>query len=80
VYGTTTQIRYYTPEDAAISIKIMDLAGSKIAELSASSRGGIDGEVAWDVTKVQSGVYLARIEAKGASRSEVATIKIAVVK
>jgi hypothetical protein len=80
VYGATTQIRYYTPEDAAISIKILDLAGTKIAELSAASRGGMDGEVAWDVSKIQSGVYLARIEAKGSSRSEVATIKIAVVK
>jgi hypothetical protein len=80
VYGATTQIRYYTPEDAAISIKILDLAGSKIAELSATSRGGLDGDVSWDVSKVQSGVYLARIEAKGASRTEVATIKIAVVK
>ncbi len=80
VYGATTQIRYYTPEDAVISVKILDLAGTKIAELSAISRGGLDGEVAWDVSKVQSGVYLARIEAKGASRSEVAVIKIAVVK
>lgn len=80
VYGSTTQIRYYTPEDATITIRILDLAGTKIAELSANSRGGLDGEVSWDVSNVQSGVYLARIEAKGASRSEVATIKIAVVK
>lgn len=80
VYGSTTQIRYYTPEDATISIKILDLAGTKITELNTTSRGGLDGEITWDVSKVQSGVYLARIEAKGASRSEVATIKIAVVK
>ncbi len=80
VYGSTTQIRYYTPEDASISIKIFDLAGMKIAELNALSKGGLDGEVPWDVTKVQSGVYLARIEATGSSKSEVAIIKIAIVK
>ncbi len=80
VYSTSTQIRYYTSEDAIISIKILDLAGSKIAELNATSRAGLDGEVAWDVSNIQSGVYLARIEAKGASKSEVVTIKIAVVK
>lgn len=79
-YGSTTQIRYYTPEDATISIKIFDLAGVKIAELNAQSRGGLDGEVPWDVSKVQSGVYLARVEATGSSRSEVAVIKIAIVK
>ena len=80
VYGSTTQIRYYTPQDAAIRIKIFDLAGMKIAELQAHSLGGVDGEVTWDVSRVQSGVYLARIEASSASRSQVAIIKIAVVK
>jgi hypothetical protein len=80
VYGATTQIRYYTPEDAEISIKIMDLAGTKIAELSATSRGGLDGEIAWDVSNIQSGVYLARVEAKSASRSDAVIIKIAVIK
>lgn len=80
VYGSTTQIRYYTPEDAAISIMILDLAGAKIADLAATSRGGLDGETVWDVTNIQSGVYLARVEAKSATRSEVVIIKIAVVK
>jgi len=80
VYGPTTQIRYYTPEDAAIRIKIFDLTGAKIAELEARSVGGVDGEVTWDVSNVQSGVYLARIEASGTNRSRVAIIKIAVVK
>jgi hypothetical protein len=80
VYGSTTRIRYYTPDDAAIRIKIFDLSGVKVAELQAHSVGGVDGEVMWDVSNVQSGVYLARIEASGASRSQVAIIKIAVVK
>ncbi|HTY35726.1 MAG TPA: FG-GAP-like repeat-containing protein, partial [Bacteroidota bacterium] len=80
VYGSTTRIRYFTSEDAAISIKILDLAGVKIAELQSTSRGGMDGEIPWDVSKIQSGVYFARVEAKGASHSDVAVIKIAVVK
>jgi hypothetical protein len=80
VYGTTTQIRYYTPEDASISIKILDLAGLVVAEFQVRSKGGLDGEVPWDVSRIQSGVYLARVEATGSSRSEVAIIKIAIVK
>jgi len=80
VYGSTTQIRYYTSEDAAITVKVFDLVGDAVAELKSHSTGGFDGEIAWDVSNIQSGVYLARVEAASANRTEVATIKIAVVK
>jgi hypothetical protein len=80
VYGSFTNIRFYTTEDASINVKVFDLAGEQVAELRGQSRGGIDGEVVWDVSGVHSGVYLARIEAMGAVRSEAAIIKIAVVK
>lgn len=80
VYGPTTNIRYYTSENAAITVMIFDLAGVKIAELKAQARGGLDGELSWDVSNIQSGVYLARVEAAGSSRTEVAFFKIAVVK
>lgn len=80
VYGSTTQIRYFSAQDASISIKIYDLAGNKITELSGNAIGGLDGEVTWDVTNIQSGVYLARVEASGPSVSQYRIIKIAVVK
>ena len=80
VRGSSTQIRFYTPEDASISIKIFDLVGMKIAELHGQSKAGLDGEVTWDVSGIQSGVYLARLEATGGSGSHVAIIKIAIVK
>ncbi|MBI3004089.1 MAG: VCBS repeat-containing protein [Ignavibacteriales bacterium] len=80
VYGTVTQIRYYTGEDAEISVKIFDLAGAKVAELKGKSFAGTDSELSWDVSNIQSGVYLARVEAIGASANDVAVIKIAVVK
>jgi hypothetical protein len=80
VYGSTTQIRYYTPEDADITVKIFDLTGAALTELRSRSVGGLDGEITWDVIDIQSGVYLARVEAVSGSRSEVAIIKIAIVK
>ena len=80
VYGSTTQIRYYTSEDAAITVKVFDLVGNSITELKSRSTGGFDGEITWDVSNIQSGVYLARVEAVSGNRTEVATIKIAVVK
>jgi hypothetical protein len=80
VYGTTTNIRYYVSEDADVIIRIFDYAGLKIAELSGHAVGGVDNEMSWDVSGIQSGVYLAQIEVRSGSRKESAVIKIAVVK
>ncbi|MDP4175356.1 MAG: T9SS type A sorting domain-containing protein [Bacteroidota bacterium] len=81
VYGTETNIRYYVSEDSKINIKIFDLAGGFVAELNSDARGGSDNETVWNVSNIQSGVYLARIEASGVSgKKESSIIKIAVVR
>jgi hypothetical protein len=80
VYGRSTQIRYYTSEDANVTVTILDLSGVKITELKGKGTAGMDSEISWDVSNIQSGVYLARVEVRGTSKSEVAIIKIAVVK
>lgn len=79
VYEGKTKIRYYVGSNAAVSIKIFDLAGEKVDEISTQGIGGIDNEVEWNVSNIQSGVYIARIEATGNDASGVAFIKIAVV-
>lgn len=81
VYGKSTNIRYFVNENASIKIRIFDLAGDFVAELSDNAIGGIDNETIWDVSSIQSGVYLASVEATGASgRTETNIIKIAIVK
>ncbi len=81
VYGGTTNIRYYVSEDSKINIKIFDLAGDYVAELNDNAQGGLDNETIWNVDNIQSGVYLARIEATSTSgKSEQTVIKIAVIK
>jgi hypothetical protein len=80
VYGRSTQIRYYTSEEANITVTILDLSGVKITELKGRGAAGMDSEISWDVSNIQSGVYLARIEAHGVTQNEVTIIKIAVVK
>jgi M6 family metalloprotease-like protein len=81
VYDSETNIRYYVSEDSKINIKIFDLAGDFVAEMNDDAQGGMDNETVWNVSDIQSGVYLARIEATSASnRSEFAIVKIAVVK
>ncbi len=81
VYGSETRIRYYVSEDSQIDIKIFDLAGDYVAHLTDFARGGLDNETVWNVSKIQSGVYLARIQATGSDgKTESNIIKIAVVK
>lgn len=81
VFEGETYIRYFVSEDSDINIKIFDLAGDFVAELNDYASGGFDNETVWNVADIQSGVYIARIEAKGSSgRAENTSIKIAVIK
>ncbi len=75
-----TFIRYYLGDRADVSVKIFDLAGDLIDEFPGPGEPFKDNEVRWDLTNVQSGVYLARIEANNGIKKEVRIIKIAVVK
>lgn len=80
VYGGTTNIRYYLNGAASsVQIKIMDLAGELVTTLNGPAHVGFDNETSWDVTNVQSGIYIAVIQPSGYC-NETATIKIAVVK
>ncbi len=81
VYGNKTFIHYYVSQDSKINIKIFDIAGDFVAELNDAAQGGLEKETAWDVSNIQSGVYLARVEAQGNNgKTETNIIKIAVVK
>ena len=80
VYTAKTYIRYYVSVSATVHIKIFTLTGDLVTELDGPGAGGLDNEVAWDVSGVQSGIYLARVEADGPSTSQVRIVKIAVVR
>ncbi len=79
-YGKSTNIRYFLNGDVTgINIKIMDLTGELVTTLSGTTNKGLDNEVPWDISNVQSGIYIAVLELNGGC-SETASIKIAVVK
>jgi hypothetical protein len=69
-------------EDSDISVKIFDLAGDYVAGLSGFASGGLDGEIKWNVSAIESGVYLARVEAKSvvSGKTDHKIIKIAIIK
>lgn len=80
-YDNYTNIRYYVSEDSKINIKIFDLAGDYVAQLNNTATGGMENETVWRLNNIQSGIYLARVEATGVSgKTENKIIKIAVVK
>jgi len=79
-YGKSTNIRYFLGGDVtSVSIKIMDLSGELVTTLAGTTHKGLDNEVPWDISTVQSGIYIAVLELSGGC-SETASIKIAVVK
>ncbi len=81
VYSSTTNIRYFLNGKAnSVKIKIMDLSGELVTTLTGTANTGFDNEVVWDVSSVQSGIYIAVLELEGGSCSETPSIKIAVVK
>ncbi len=80
VYGSTTTIRYYLGKPASVAIKIVNQAGELVQELKGTSYEGMDNEVQWDVSKIQSGIYFAQITAIGSGEEVSQIVKIAVVK
>ena len=80
VYGKSTKIRYFLSKNSNVKIKIFDLSGESVKDFSTTGIGGMDNEVEWDVSNVQSGVYLAHIEADSGSENSSVIIKIAVIK
>jgi M6 family metalloprotease-like protein len=77
--STHTTIRYYLNENAEVKIKIFDAAGFLVDELTGPGVAKSANEALWDVNDIASGVYLARVEAKSASKTENVIIKIMIV-
>ncbi len=81
VYGDETFIRFFVSENAEAEVKIFDLAGDFVAELFGQAVGGMDNEITWDVSDIQSGIYFAQLTVKrNGGSSETKIIKIAVIK
>lgn len=80
VYSGSTNIRYFLGKSGTVKIKIVNLAGELVEELNGTSYAGMDNEVQWNISKIQSGIYFAQITANGIGEEQSQIIKIAVVK
>ncbi|MBN2355292.1 T9SS type A sorting domain-containing protein, partial [candidate division KSB1 bacterium] len=76
-----TNIRFTLEKMAElVTVHFYTLAGRSAGKLQAVELVAGDHELVWDVGSVQSGVYMARVEARFGGESKVQIIKIAVVK
>ncbi|MCB0744765.1 MAG: T9SS type A sorting domain-containing protein, partial [Ignavibacteriae bacterium] len=81
VYGNETFIRTYVAEDSKVEVKVFDLAGDLVDAFIFNAIGGLDSEVLWNVSKIQSGAYFAHLEVTSSSgKTDSKIIKIAIVK
>ncbi len=79
-HGFKTHIRYFVRENAKVTITIFDLAGDLVTSFPGPGTGGLDNEIEWNVSNIQSGIYFAHIDAQGTNATGATVIKIAVVK
>lgn len=75
-----TFFRVYVSEDANIKIRIYDLSGDFVDEITGFAYGGYENEFQWNLKSVQSGIYYAKVEASSSNKSDFKIIKVAVVK
>ena len=78
--SNSTAFRYYVDRAAEISIKIFDMTGELVDELSGSTLGEVDDEILWDCSEFASGVYFARFEADSGDANKNVMIKVALIK
>lgn len=78
--SSVSHIRLTKAYPTQASVKVFDLSGRQVAELSGSSNIAGAFEILWDVTQVESGMYVGQVNVSGGGASDQAEIKIAVVK
>lgn len=77
------RFRYFLGDGADVEITIYDVSGLEIARLEGAGQSGVMNEVEWnlenaDRERVAPGLYVARLTARGAGRTETLETKLAV--
>jgi len=78
--GSTTTIRYRLERYCDVWIQIFDLSGELVDEFSGPGEAQTENEVVWDLSDIESGVYIGRVYARSGVEEKAVIFKIAVVK
>ncbi|KAF0127198.1 MAG: PQQ repeat protein [Elusimicrobia bacterium] len=78
--GDSLTFKFHLSDKASVSIDVYNAAGEKVAALSRPNcPAGLTSEIAWDIRKIASGVYVYRVRAESASGAKTVTKKLAVI-
>ncbi|MDY0082710.1 MAG: T9SS type A sorting domain-containing protein [Ignavibacteriaceae bacterium] len=64
-FNPSTTIRYQTPQDGIVTLRIYDILGAVVATLINEEKAAGKYEVNFDASKLSSGVYIYKIQAGG---------------
>jgi len=62
-FNPSTSIRYQTPQDGIVTLRIYDILGAVVATLINEEKTAGKYEVNFDASKLSSGVYIYKIQA-----------------
>ena len=79
-FNPSTEIRFALPEAATIRLIVYDALGREVARLVDGPVGAGYQHATFDAAKLPSGVYLYRLEAKGAAETFAKTGQMVLVK
>lgn len=64
-FKSTTTIRYFLPARANVNLTVFDVMGRRVVNLVREERAAGDHEIVFDASRLESGYYIAKIEAGG---------------
>ncbi len=74
-FNPSTKINYSLKVDSKVTLQVFDILGQKVATLLNENIAAGNHNVTFDASKINSGVYLYRIEATGADGSNFTSVK-----
>jgi len=74
-FNPTTQINFSLASDSKVTLKVFDIIGQEVATLLNENIAAGNHSVTFDASKLNSGVYLYKIEARGADGSSFTSVK-----
>ncbi|MFH1380220.1 MAG: T9SS type A sorting domain-containing protein, partial [bacterium] len=80
--GDNLYFKYYSGDDSYITIDVYNVAGERVAHLAGTGQAGLVSQIAWDMKRYASGIYIYKIEAKavyGNSKKHIIK-KLAIIK
>jgi hypothetical protein len=74
-FNPSTNIRFALPEASEVRVVVVDLLGREVEELYNGSRPAGFFQITWDASKISSGTYIYRIDAKSETGEQFSQMK-----